>query len=171
MMMDSNAHRPQTHNSNDSFTSNLNAKTRQVLERICWACLQDDFCLSFAYCNEGNVHTHFVNPDMRHVPLQCKQWNLPKMSLWPTLPLGGYGVTQNTDLFSFFVFSFSASVRGCFPVGKSLPGLRGKQLQQRQDCQFQPQGRSPVKVRTPFPLWMINPYYVKVLTSAVLRVS
>ena len=42
--------------------------------------------------------------------------------------------------------TFSESLRGCYPIDKSLPGLSGSLIPQKPNCVFLPKRRSPVKV-------------------------
>ena len=44
-----------------------------------------------------------------------------------------------------FFLSFAESVRGCYPLSESLPGLGGARLFPRSTCVFQPNRKSPVK--------------------------
>ena len=48
--------------------------------------------------------------------------------------------------YNSFLMNLAESVRGCYDVSKTLPGLKGARLRPARDCEFQPKQRSPVKV-------------------------
>eukprot|EP00095_Tigriopus_kingsejongensis_P001320 maker-scaffold249_size238305-snap-gene-1.12 protein:Tk01320 transcript:maker-scaffold249_size238305-snap-gene-1.12-mRNA-1 annotation:"PREDICTED: hemicentin-1-like" len=56
------------------------------------------------------------------------------------------GINEACVVFKRLYKKGSASIRGCYPVSDTLPGLRGAQIFPQRDCDFQPKRRSPVKV-------------------------
>ncbi|TRY75710.1 hypothetical protein TCAL_01259 [Tigriopus californicus] len=55
------------------------------------------------------------------------------------------GINEACVVFKRLYKKGSASLRGCYPVSDTLPGLRGAQIFPQRECDFQPKRRSPVK--------------------------